>query len=135
LISVIGTSYGTSNITSGVNSGNVVLVGYNILRARDFVDPKGGGSKSSSLKFVSGWVEDGSGRVPGGLSTDFVSAVETVVSNASLLVSGTISPTSGGGKSSTNAAAATDFKISAKIAGVWQDGSNTISGSIGAPKK
>jgi uncharacterized membrane protein len=130
---VIGTSFGTSNIVtivSGVTNINVTAVGYTILVARDYVDP----SASKSVKFTSGWEGAGDGTL-NGTSTNFSSTVDTVVSNATLLISGTISPTSSGGKSSTNATAATDFKISAKVTGVWFDGVDTISGSIGAPKK
>jgi len=114
---VIGTSLGTSNVTSGVNSGAVVLVGYNILTAFDFVDPKSAKTKSGSLKFTSGWREDGFGRI-NGTTTDFLYTVETVVSNACLLVSGTVS----GSAKSTN--------VSAKVSGVWFDGATTIAGSI-----
>jgi len=122
---VIGTSLGTSNITSGVNSGGVVLVGYNILGAYDFVDLSKAGSKST--KFLSGWSEDGTGRAAGGSFTNFQSSVWKVVSNSALLVSGTITDPAKAGKSTTNG--------TAKVTGVWQDGATTITATIGKPKK
>jgi uncharacterized membrane protein len=121
----IGTSLGTSNVTSGVNSGAVVLVGYKILTSFDFVDLSKAGSKSA--KSLSGWTEDGEGRVPGGSSTNFLPSVQKVVSNAALLVSATITDPKSAGKSTTN--------VTAKVTGVWQDGATTITGTIGKPKK
>jgi hypothetical protein len=117
---VIGTSLGTSNITSGVHSGGVTWVGYSILSAYDYVDLSKAGSKSTKL--VSGWSEDGYGRAAGGAYTDFWFNVTKVVSNAALLVSGTASTST----KSTN--------LSAKVTGVWFDGVSTISASIGKAK-
>ncbi|MGO9246153.1 MAG: hypothetical protein ACLP0A_07770 [Verrucomicrobiia bacterium] len=121
----IGTSFATTNEAAGGGRTNVTIVGYSVLEARDFVDLSTG--KSKSLKFESGWKEsDGFGSAAGSTDIDYHVALEGVVSNATLLISGSITdPKSSGGKSTTN--------VSAKVSGVWQDGVSTITGSVGKP--
>jgi hypothetical protein len=118
VVMVIGTSLGTSNVVSGSSTG-VTAVGYTILRSYDYVDS----SKSTSTKFVSGWIEDGFGRINGS-TTDFLFTVQAAAgpSNAALLVTGTLSDSK-----TTNG--------TAKVVGVWHDGATTISATIGKPKK
>jgi hypothetical protein len=102
---------------------NVHLVGDPVLQSQHGVDLSAAGARST--KFVSYWTETGAGISAAVVDTNYLSSVEKVISNAMLLVTGTLTDPSDGGHSTTN--------VTAKVTGIWVDDYSIISASIRKP--
>jgi hypothetical protein len=127
---VIGTGFSLVT-TNQSGATNTYLVGDIVLQSTDPADVDlSAGTSSKSVKFVSGWYWTGYGYSSSLAYTDFLSTVETVISNSQFHVTGTLTDPSHDGHSTTN--------VSAKVVGYgFFDGSSVpsaFSASIGKGK-